>query len=397
MSDRPPFKSSRRSRIAPFIVMEVLAAANARAAAGEDVLHLEVGEPGGGAPPRAVAAATAALAGGGLGYTETFGLPALRRRLGEHYQARYGVAVDPARIALTTGASGAFILAFLAAFDAGDRVIVAEPGYPAYRNILQALDIEVVPLPTGPETRFQPTPELLAGIEGPVHGLVLASPSNPTGTMLRPAELARLAGHCRERGLRIVSDEIYHGITYEEPAATILAFCQNAILVNSFSKYFCMTGWRLGWLVLPPDLVPAVTRLAQNLFIAPSTIAQHAALGAFDDLAALDERVARYRRSRAHLMQALPKVGLDRFAPADGAFYLYVDIGAFSDDSQRLCRDLLAETGVAVTPGVDFDPRRGRHFIRLSFAGPTEEVTAASTRLCAWFAAAPRRRPGEGA
>jgi aspartate/methionine/tyrosine aminotransferase len=388
MSDRPPFRPSRRSGIAPFIVMEVLAAANARAAAGADVLHLEVGEPGGGAPPAAIAAATAALARSSCGYTEAFGLPALRRRIGEHYRASYGVAVEPDRIALTMGASGAFILAFLAAFDAGDRVVVTEPGYPAYRNILQALDIEVVPVPTTLETRFQPTPELLDRIEGPVHGLILASPSNPTGTMLARHELERLAVWCRDRGIRIVSDEIYHGITYHEPAETILAFCRDAIVINSFSKFFCMTGWRLGWLVLPDDLLGATTRLAQNLFISAPTVAQHAALGAFADLPELERRLERYHHNRAHLLERLPAAGLTRMAPAEGAFYLYADVSSFTDDSVQLCHRLLEETGVAVTPGVDFDPPRGRHFIRLSFAGPSAEVERACERLSTWFRAA---------
>jgi aspartate/methionine/tyrosine aminotransferase len=391
MSDRPPFGPSRRSAIAPFIVMEVLAAANARAAAGAGVLHLEVGEPGGGAPPAAVAAATAALQRGGCGYTEAFGLPALRRRIGEHYRTTYDATVDPARIAVTVGASGAFILAFLAAFDAGDRVIVTEPGYPAYRNILAALDIEVVALPTTVETRFQPTPELLEHVRGPIHGLVLASPSNPAGTMLHRHELERLAAWSRRRGVRLVSDEIYHGITYGEPAETVLAFDQDAIVVNSFSKYFCMTGWRLGWLVLPPDLITAATRLAQNLFIAAPTVSQHAALGAFADLPELERRLERYRRNRAHLLEALPAVGLARLAPADGAFYVYVDVSAFSDDSVQLCHRLLEETGVAVTPGVDFDPPRGHHYVRLSFAGAEAEVAEACERLCAWFRRAPRR------
>ncbi|MEK0081934.1 pyridoxal phosphate-dependent aminotransferase [Benzoatithermus flavus] len=394
MSASPPFRPSRRSAVAPFVVMEVLAAANARAAAGADVLHLEIGEPGGGAPPAAVAAATRALAAGACGYTEAFGLPTLRCRLAEHYRETYGQVVDPARIALTMGASGAFILAFLAAFDAGSRVVVTEPGYPAYRNILEALDIEVVPLPTTLETRFQPTPELLETVAGPIHGLVLASPSNPAGTMLARDELERLARWCRARGIRIVSDEIYHGISYGTPAETILAFDDAAVVVNSFSKYFCMTGWRLGWLVLPDDLVEPVIRLAQNLFISAPTVSQHAALGAFADRPELERRIDGYRRNRAHLLRALPEVGLTRMAPADGAFYLYLDVGAFTDDSVRLCHRILEEAGVALTPGVDFDPPRGRHFVRLSFAGPEDEVSRACDRLCAWFR---RERPSGGA
>jgi aspartate/methionine/tyrosine aminotransferase len=389
MSDhRGPSGPSRRSAIAPFIVMEVMAAANARAAAGADVLHLEVGQPGGGAPPGAIAAAGAAMASGSCGYTEAFGLMALRGRISEHYHAVHEVEVDPERVAVTVGASGAFILAFLAAFEAGDRVIVTEPGYPAYRNILAALGVEVVPVPTDIATRFQPTPELLDRVPGPIHGLVLASPSNPAGTMLGSAALERLVAYCRRRGVRVVSDEIYHGITYDQPAETALAFCRDAIVVNSFSKYFCMTGWRLGWLVLPDELVAPVTRLAQNLFISAPTVAQHAALGAFGDLPHLERRIERYRRNRARLLRLLAEVGLTRAAPADGAFYLYVDVSGFTDDSVHLCHRLLHDTGVALTPGVDFDPRRGHRFVRLSFAGAEDEVTEACDRLRSWFAAA---------
>jgi aspartate/methionine/tyrosine aminotransferase len=365
--------------------MDVLATANARAAAGADVLHLEVGEPGNGAPPAAIAAATAALAQESCGYTEAFGLDALRRRLAEHYRDSYGLSVDPGQIAATMGASGAFILAFLAAFDAGARVIVTEPGYPAYRNILAALDIEVVALPTTLATRFQPTVSLLEAIEGPIDGLVLASPANPTGSMLPRAELERIARWCGERGARIVSDEIYHGITYGEPAESVLAFSRDAIVINSFSKFFCMTGWRLGWLVLPQGLVEPARRLAQNLFIAPPTIAQHAALGAFADLPLLKARIEAYGRNRARLLEALAATGLTQIAPVDGAFYLYIDVSPITDDSVALSRRLLAEADIAVTPGVDFDPTRGKAFIRLSFAGAEVDVERAAERLSAWL------------
>ena len=385
MGDHPPFKPSRRSAIAPFIVMEMMAAANARAANGAEVLHLEVGEPGGGTPPAAVKAAMVALTDGACGYTEAFGLRTLRRAIATRYEVDHGVTVDPARIAMTAGASGGFILAFIAAFDAGDRVIVTDPGYPAYRNILQALGIEVVSVPTDLSTRFQPTPELLDQVPGPIHGLVVASPSNPAGTMLSSADLARLVAYCTRRGIRIVSDEIYHGITYDTPAETVLAFSSEAIVVNSFSKYYGMTGWRLGWLVLPSELVAPVTRLAQNLFISAPAIAQHAALGAMADAPDLVQRVERYRRNRDRLLTMLPKAGLTRMAPAEGAFYLYVDISEFAANSVQLCRRLLDETGVALTPGVDFDPERGHRFVRLSFAGPEAEVATAAGRLCEWL------------
>lgn len=385
MSTDSTIKASRRSAIDPFIVMEVMAAANARAQRGGDVLHLEVGEPIGGAPPAALEAARAALAAGPCGYTEAFGLPTLRRALAEQYRREYEVVVSPARIALTLGASGAFILAFLAAFDAGDRVIVTEPGYPAYRNILTALGIEVVSVPTDLSTGFQPTPELLDQVQGPIAGLILASPSNPTGSTLSRMELARVAAWCARRGVLIVSDEIYHGITYDAPAETILAFAPDAIVVNSFSKFYGMTGWRLGWLVLPEELVAPVTRLAQNLFISAPAIAQHAALGAMSDLAELHRRIDHYRRNRALLLDRLPGMGLSQMAPPDGAFYLYVDIGHLGLGSVELCRRLLDDTGVALTPGVDFDPARGERYVRLSFAGAESDVAEAARRMEGWL------------
>ena len=374
-------RTSRRGQIPPFIVMEVLKAANERAAGGAEVLHLEVGEPGAGAPPKALAAAEAALRQAGLGYTEALGLPALRRRIARHYAEWYGLELEPDRVAVTAGASGAFILGFLAAFDAGDRVAVPVPGYPAYRNILKALDVEVVPVPVDAATRFQPTAEQLAALGGPLHGLVLASPANPTGTMLREPDLLSLAAFCRERSIRLIVDEIYHGITYEDRPGTALAAAPEAMLVNSFSKYFCMTGWRLGWLILPPALVQPVERLAQNLFISPSTIAQHAALGAFDDQIELDRRIEGYRRNRDRLVAAFTRAGLRHMAPPDGAFYLYVDMAEITADAVALCREILEATGVAVTPGVDFDEDRGHHFIRLSFAGDPAIVEEAARRL----------------
>ena len=377
-------KASKRSDIAPFIVMEVLEAANARAAAGADVLHLELGEPGGGPPPSALRAARTALAEASLGYSEAFGLPALRRRIARHYLERYGVDLPPARIALTVGASGAFILAFLAAFDAGDRVALAEPGYPAYRNILKALGIEVVSLPVGFAERFQPTPELLERA-APLDGLIIASPANPTGTMLDDEELARLARWCRDNGVRLVSDEIYHGITYDRPADTVLRHDDRAVVVNSFSKFFCMTGWRLGWIVLPEDLRLPALRLAQNLFIAPPTISQQAALGAFRDLALLDHRIGAYRRNRDRLLAALRDAGLARIAPPDGAFYIYVDIGGLGSDAAAISRRMLEEIGVATTPGDDFDPVRGHRFLRISFAAEEATVEEACRRLVPWL------------
>ncbi|GBD42044.1 Aspartate aminotransferase [bacterium HR39] len=376
-------RPSRRSRIAPFVVMEVLEEANARAAQGVEVLHLELGEPGEGTPPSALEAARRALAEAPMGYTEALGLPALRQRIAQHYLERHGVEVEPRRIAVTVGASGAFVLGFLAAFDAGARVALAEPGYPAYRNILHALDVEVVRLDVGFAEGFQPT---VAALERalPLDGLVLASPANPTGSMITPERLEELRAFCTERGIRIVSDEIYHGITFG-PSARTLAGDPHAIVVNSFSKYFCMTGWRLGWMVIPEDLLVPVARLAQNLFISPPTVAQHAALGAFRDRALLDARVEAYRRNRDRLLAALREGGVERVAPPEGAFYLYADISDFGLDSPEFCRRLLDETGVAATPGVDFDPVQGHRYVRFSFAASEDVVAEACRRLVPWL------------
>lgn len=384
----PAFGPSRRSAVAPFTVMEVLAAANRRAAAGGAVHHLEIGEPGGGPPVAVLEAARRALDGGALGYTEALGLPALRARIARLYAERHGLEVAAERIAVTCGASGAFLLGFLAAFDAGDRIALATPAYPAYRNILEALDCAVVALPTGPESRFQPTVGQLEAVSGPLDGLILQSPANPTGTMLEERELSRLAGWCRARGVRLVSDEIYHGITYERPAASALAWMDEALIVNSFSKYWCMTGWRLGWAVVPEDLLEPLTRLAQNLFIAPPAIAQHAALAALEAKDELDARVTVYRRNRDRLLAALGRGRLDRVAPPDGAFYLWVELPDRLRPASAFCRRLLEETGVALTPGIDFDPEHGQGWVRLSFAGAEAEVARAAERLGAWLARA---------
>jgi len=379
-------KVAARGRIDPFIVMDVLREANARAATGAEVMHLEVGQPGSGAPSGVIAAARAALAGNRLGYTDALGTPELREALARHYRDFYGVAASPERIVVTTGSSGGFIFAFLAAFEAGDRVALAAPGYPAYRNILAALGVEPVLVEAGPAERFQPTPALLDRIAGRLDGLIVASPSNPTGTMVDADGLATLVAWCRARGVRFVSDEIYHGIVYGEPAQTALAFGDDAIVVNSFSKYFSMTGWRLGWLVLPRDLVRPVECLAQNLAVSPPTLSQLAAVAVFDCHDELRDNVRRYARNRALLLDSLPAAGFDDLASADGAFYLYADVGRLTNDSPSFCRRILAETGVAITPGVDFDPRRGHRYVRFSFAGGEAEIAAAAARLVAWRA-----------
>ncbi len=380
-------KVSGRGRISPFIVMEVMRAAHARAAAGGDVIHLEVGQPSTGAPKTVIAAAQAALVQDRLGYTEALGLPDLRARIARHYQESYGVAVDSARVVVTTGSSGAFLLAFLAAFDAGDRVALAEPGYPAYRNILRAVDVAPVGLPSTLEDAFQPTPALLqaAHVLAPLAGLIVASPANPTGSMMTPQALSDVAAWCRTNGVRLISDEIYHGIAYDAPAKTALAFDDEAIVINSFSKYFSMTGWRLGWMIVPPDLARAVECLAQNLFISPPTLAQVAAIAAFDGHAELQANVARYSRNRAILMAGLAAAGIDRLAPADGAFYLYADVSALTPSSSAFCAKMLAETGIAATPGVDFDEPRGERFVRFCFAGSEDEMHEVARRLKAWL------------
>jgi aspartate/methionine/tyrosine aminotransferase len=381
-------KVARRSQVPPFAVMEILAAATARRAAGQDVIILCAGEPSSGAPEVVRKAAATLLARGDLGYTEPTGTAPLRAAIARHYDRTYGVAVDPARIAVTTGSSGAFLLAFLAAFDAGDRVALARPGYPAYANILSALGCEVVDLACGPEQRYQPTKAQLAAA-GPLDGLVLASPANPTGTMVTADELAALASWCADAGTRLVSDEIYHGITYPgaPEAATAARYAgTGALVVSSFSKLWGMTGWRLGWLVLPDDLVGPVAALAGNLALCPPALAQHAALAAFSEegLAATRRAVAGYAQCRDLLLAALPDLRWDPVAPADGAFYLYGDVSAFGLDSPTYCARLLDEAGVALTPGTDFDPAGGRGWVRLSFAVVPDQLRAAITRIIAW-------------
>ncbi|MBI3503933.1 MAG: aminotransferase class I/II-fold pyridoxal phosphate-dependent enzyme [Proteobacteria bacterium] len=381
-------KTARRAGIASFIVMDVMRAANARDARARDAagrsIHLEVGQPGTPAPTTVRAAAKAALDADRLGYTDAMGVPQLRARIAKHYAETYGIDLDPARVCVTTGSSGGFLLAFLSAFDADDRVALADPGYPAYRNILKAIDCVPVGLPATAASRFQPTPALLDAAGGDLAGLIVASPANPTGSMLSPAELKALVEWCRRKGTRFVSDEIYHGIVYGEPAKTALSFGDDMFVVNSFSKYFSMTGWRLGWLVVPPDLVRAVERLAQNLFISPPTLAQVAAVAAFDARAEMDGHVRTYRANRDYLLAELPKAGLRDFAPPDGAFYLYADVAHLTNDSTEFCRRMLDEAGVAATPGVDFDPARGNRFVRFSFAGTMADMVEAARRLKAW-------------
>lgn len=368
-------KVGGRGNIPAFMVMEVMRAAAEREAAGDAVYHMEVGQPGTGAPKGVIEAAKRALDDNRLAYTVALGLPELREAIAGHYNHLYGASIPAERIAITTGSSSGFVLSFLAAFDAGDRVALASPGYPCYRHILTALGIDPVLLESTLEDRFQPTPDLVrkAHAVKPLDGIIVASPSNPTGTMLDRDAQDALFHTCRELGIRVISDEIYHGICFAGPSISAVESEPSAIVVNSFSKYFSMTGWRLGWLILPEDLVRPVECLAQNLFISAPTLSQMAGIAAFDCYEELEANVTRYRANRDILVEGLPSVGFPSFAPPDGAFYIYADVGARTDDSKAFCEDILKKTGVAITPGLDFDAARGHRHVRFSYA-ETEEV-----------------------
>ncbi len=385
-------RPSRRSAVAPFMAMDALSDARALERQGRRIIHMELGEPGAPAPRLAREAAAAALREGRLGYGEALGDATLRARIAAHYADRYGVAIGPERVIVTTGSSGGFLLALLAAFDAGARIAVTAPGYPAYANILAALGLEAVPLEVGPESRYAPTAALLeaAHREKKLDGALFMSPANPTGAMIAPTELARICAFCDAAGIVLVSDEIYHGLEYEGRAETALRFTSQAIVVNSFSKYYAMTGWRLGWLVAPEELMRPLERLQQSLAICAPTISQRAALAAFDATEELEQNRAAYARNRALLVERLPGMGLARFAPPDGAFYVYADVSDFTADSMDFCRRLLNEAGVAATPGLDFDARRGATTIRLSYAGAEADVVEGVARLGAWLE--PQRR-----
>jgi aspartate/methionine/tyrosine aminotransferase len=383
-----------RAAVPPFHVMDLLAAAADRQRSHGDLLNLVAGQPSTPAPAPVREAARRALDDDVLGYTVALGIPELREAICRHHKRVHGLDVTADDVVVTTGSSGGFLLAFLAAFDPGDRVAIARPGYPCYRNVLSALSCEVVELPAGPETRFQPTVEMLDALTEPVQGLVVASPANPTGTMLTPGELAALVTWCDQRGVQLISDEIYHGIEYASPAlhSSAWATSREAVVFNSFSKYFSMTGWRLGWMLVPERLRRAVDVLTGNFTICPPVLSQHAAVAAFspESYDEADAHVARYAKNRALLLDGLPKLGIDRLAPADGAFYVYADVSHLTDgtmaaDSMELCRRLLADTGVATAPGIDFDTRAGSRFIRLSFAGAPTEVESALRRLEGWL------------
>ena len=377
---------SSRGEVDPFIVMDVAEQARAAEAAGRRVIHMEIGQPGSPAPAAARDRLSQEMGQGALGYTVSLGLPELRARIADLYRDWYGLTLDPARVIVTAGSSAGFQLAFLSLFDAGARVGIGDPGYPSYRNILKALSLTPVRIETGAATRFQVDAGLLAATPD-LDGLLVASPSNPAGTMLSRDDLAALAAGCADRGTALISDEIYHGLSYGGRAVSALEVTDEVYVINSFSKYFSMTGWRVGWMVVPPDHVRRIERLHQNLYICAPHASQVAALGA---LAAHDElggHVQTYARNRALMLDGLPKAGFDRIAPPDGAFYIYADVSGMTDDSRVLAAEILAEAGVAVTPGLDFDPVRGHRWLRFSYAAATPEIEDGLARLAAWHAA----------
>jgi aspartate/methionine/tyrosine aminotransferase len=380
-------RPSARSGVPPFMVMDVVAAAARLEALGRRIIHMEVGQPAAGAPTTAIAAAREALGSGPLGYTEARGTQTLRARIALAYGEWHGIDLDPERIVVTTGSSAGFILAFLAAFDVGDRVAVALPGYPPYRHILSALGCEPVGIETSAATRWALSADALLAQHRarPLNGVIVASPANPTGTMMTASALSELVHCAQEAGITVISDEIYHGLDYAFAAESAARLAPDVIVVNSFSKYFCMTGWRIGWMVVPPALVRAVERLQQNLAISVPTLSQIAAEAAFEGRVELEAVRRSYEENRRILLDGLPRAGFDTFLPADGAFYLYADISRFSTDSVAFATRMLEEAGVAATPGVDFDPQRGGTFLRLSYAGSADDMREAVERIGDWL------------
>jgi len=375
--------SARRSGVEPFHAVAINRLAHARARRGLDVIHMEVGQPSAGAPRVALEAAARAMRCERLGYWES---GALRERIARHYGDWYGVEVAAERVVLTPGATGALVLAFTVLLDPGDRVAMGCPGYPAYRNVLRALGMHPVELPCGPETHFQPTAAMVESLDPAPVALIVASPANPTGSMLDRRELTALIDVCRRRGITLISDEIYHGITYGQPAVSALEIDASSVVINSFSKYWCMTGWRLGWLIAPDELVTAMNSYSGNIFLTPSALSQHAALAAMDADDELSQHLATYAENRQVVMSGLQQLGITDLAPADGAFYVYADVGHLTDDSLGFCKQLLEDTGVAFNTGLDFDPVHGRRTIRISFAVSREETRLALERFAAWLA-----------
>jgi aspartate/methionine/tyrosine aminotransferase len=380
--------ASGRSQVPPFMVMDVMAAAARIEAAGGNVIHMEVGQPSAPAPRTALDAARAALERGQIDYTSALGIPSLRERIAKHYREVYSCTVDPERVVVTTGSSGAFVLAFLAMFEPGDRVAVTVPGYPPYRHILTALGCEPVLIETSSENRHALTGEALlsAHSKTPLKGVLVGSPANPTGTMMSREALTYLMAAAESEGIRFISDEIYHGLDYAFPAVTAAELSPHAVVINSFSKYFCMTGWRVGWMVVPEQLVRPIERLQQNLSISVPTLSQIAAEAAFAERDQMETVKRGYEANRNILIEGLPKAGLSEFLPADGAFYLYADVSRFTSDSYEFARKMLEEAHVAATPGVDFDPLHGRSFVRFSYARSAAEMRDAVARITRWLA-----------
>ncbi|KIN72207.1 pyridoxal phosphate-dependent aminotransferase [Sulfitobacter guttiformis] len=376
-------RNSRRSEVDPFIVMDVMQAAARAEAAGRHIIHMEVGQPGTGVPEPATRALSAAMAEGPLGYTVALGLPALRARIAKMYAEWYNVDLDPSRVVITSGSSAGFLLAFTALFDSGDRVGIGAPGYPSYRQILGALGMVPVDLPTAAENRFQPVPADFANMD--LRGLMVASPANPTGTMLDRSAMSALIDACHGTGASFISDEIYHGIEYEKKAVTALEITDECYVINSFSKYFSMTGWRVGWMVVPDDQVRVVERIAQNMFICAPHASQVAALAAMECGDTLEANMDVYRINRALMLEGLPQAGFDRIAPPDGGFYVYADVSAITHDSRALAAEILEKAGVAVTPGLDFDPLRGHTTLRFSYARSSDDIREGLVRLAAFM------------
>ncbi len=372
-------RSSSRSNVDPFIVMDVMEAARRAEAGGRHIIHMEVGQPGTGAPERARAALTSAMDQGTLGYTVALGIPELRARIAQLYGEWYDVDLDPDRVVVTPGSSGAFILAFNALFDSGARVGIGAPGYPSYRHILTALGLNAVTFQTAPENRYQPIPTDFSELA--LEGLMLASPANPTGTMLDKQTLGTLIDATQAQNVSLISDEIYHGIEYEAKGVTALELTNEVYVINSFSKYFSMTGWRVGWMVVPEEHVRVIERMAQNLFICAPHASQVAALAALDAGDELQANMDVYRQNRTLMIEELPKAGFDNIAPPDGAFYMYADISRFAQDSRTFCSDVLEHVGVAITPGLDFDPVRGAQTVRFSYARARAEIEEGLVRL----------------
>ena len=377
-------RPSVRGSVSPFLIMEAFSEANALARAGKSIIHLSLGQPAKGPPQAVLEAASKQILSGNPGYTDAAGIPDLRERISAHYKRQYGVVIAPERVFVTIGSSSAFLLSMLAVFDKGDEVAIALPCYPAYPNMLRGMDLQPVFLQGTKESRFQPTPPMLDALPKKPRGLITASPSNPAGTMLSGEELRALAAYTKQHDIALICDEIYHGVTYGQKAQTVLAYTDEAIVVNSFSKYFRMPGWRLGWAVVPPSMVRTFECLAQNFFISPSDIAQYAAIEVFNCYDDLDAEVVRYDTNRRLLLEALPAIGFDDISAAEGAFFIYANIAKFGRDSAEFCSSMLHETGVVAIAGYDFDPINGNDYIRFSFSGSHADMQEAMRRLAGW-------------